>query len=116
MAGPDTDRPVVVVCGGKDCARKRAEEHRLLLGVLGGDVEVVPTSCLDICSGPVAVLDATGDSPVVVEKVRKGKHRRAVVAHLQGADGGKPLRSRQVRGKAARKAAKKARRSLRRRR
>lgn len=111
-----TDRPVVVVCGGKDCARKRADEHRLLLDVLGDDVEVVPSSCLDICSGPVAVLDVAGDAPLVVEKVRKGKHRRAVVAHLQGADGGKPLRSRRVGGKAARKARKKARRSLRRRR
>ena len=107
---------MVVVCGGKDCARERADEHRLLLGVLGGAVEVVPSSCLDICSGPVAVLDVEGDSPIVVEKVRKGKHRRAVVARLQGADGGKPLRTRRVRGKDARKALKKARRSLRRRR
>ncbi|MFP5321932.1 MAG: hypothetical protein ACLGIC_08805 [Acidimicrobiia bacterium] len=114
MAGP-TERPVVAVCGGKDCARTRRDEHRALLEILA-DVEVVPTACLDVCDGPVAVLDPTGEAPVVVERVRKGKHRRALVDVLAGRPARKPFRSRVITGKAARTARKKAGKALQRRR
>ncbi len=105
--------PTVVVCGGKDCARKRPDEHGALSGALDPGADVVPTSCLGICKGPVAVLDPEGDA-VVVARVRKPKHRRALLEHLGGSPARKPLRSRVVTGKKAKKARRKALKSLRR--
>lgn len=93
---------VVAVCGGKVCAGERRTEHRALLASLR-EVDVVTTPCLGVCRGPVAVLDPGGDA-VVVEKVRKGKHRRALLDVLEGRPERGPFRSRVVTGKAARRA------------
>ena len=105
--------PTVAVCGGKDCARKRPDEHGALTGALDPGADVVTTSCLGICTGPVAVLDPEGDA-LVIAKVRKPKHRRALVEHLGGGPARKPLRSRIVTGGKAKKARRKALKSMRR--
>lgn len=105
--------PVVAVCRGKVCAGERRTEHRALLEVLDG-FAVVPTPCLSVCHGPVAVLDPGGVA-VVVEKVRKAEHRRALLDVLEGRPARTPFRSRVVTGKAARRARREAAEALRRR-
>ena len=77
-------RPTVAVCTGKDC-RKRSE-YRELRAVLddgaGGGADVVETSCLDVCKGPVVIVEPMSVHPVVLAKVRSKKahtHLRRLV-------------------------------------
>lgn len=101
-------RPVVAVCASKDCARDRRDDHRALLDALGGEVDIVRTSCLKVCHGPVVVVDPLGARPVAVEKVRKRKRRDGVLALARGGDVPAALKGRVVTGKARRKAVSRA--------
>jgi (2Fe-2S) ferredoxin len=107
------ERPLIVVCAGKDCAGDRRSEFRALLAELSGDVDVVAAKCLDVCKGPVAVIDAEGHAPVVVERVRKPGQRRAVRTLATQRRLPKKLQKLVVTGKKGRKAAKKAAKRLR---
>ena len=105
------DRPSVVVCAGKDC-RKRSE-----FGGLCERLEVVatvePVGCLGLCGSPVIVLDPRSKSPVVLDKLRKPKQHRDLVAVLaDGADPSDRLRSRRVAGKQRASAIRRLRRRL----
>lgn len=105
--GPDTDTlrdmAVVVVCRGKTC--RRSEGHDELRRELEDVAEVVTSSCLDICKGPVVVIEPTGEHPAVLQKVRSPKARRDVRAVVETGAGLSPrLERRQVAKKKARKA------------
>jgi hypothetical protein len=73
--------PVAYVCTGKDC--RRNECHGALVEELdaSSDVEAVP--CQDICKGPVAGVEV-GGRVEWFKRVRKGRHRRALVALAHG--------------------------------
>ena len=106
-----TTRPVVAVCSGSDCAKDERAAHKALLRGLRDEsgIDVVTTKCLKLCHGPVAVLDVRG-TPVVVDKLRKPKRRRAAIAAATGdPDALSSLSSRVVDGKAARRAIERAR-------
>lgn len=106
-------RPVAV-CGGSDCAKDERAAHRALVAsLLTTGATVTRTKCLGMCHGPVAIVDPLGrhGTPVVVEKLRKPKHRDRLASIVGGADpdGWKRV----VTGKPARKALRKARASVR---
>ena len=70
----------VGLCTGKDC--RKADGFRTVERELRsvGDVRSLP--CLDVCDGPVVVLDVRGDAPVVIERVRNRAVVRELVAHV----------------------------------
>jgi hypothetical protein len=59
--------PDIGLCTGKDC--RKADGFRTVERELrrAGPVRELP--CLDVCDGPVVVLDVRGDAPVVIERV-----------------------------------------------
>ena len=77
---------------------------------------VVETRCLDICDGPVVILDPLSDDAVVLSKLRSPKDVRDVRRVLGG--GGKSLtkrlEKRQVLGSKRRSALRRASRTFRR--
>jgi (2Fe-2S) ferredoxin len=104
----------VAICTGKSC-RKRTESGGLRDAV-AGVAEVVDTSCLSICKGPVVVVDARGDVPLVLARVRSPKAIRDVRRVVDGGEPSRRLRERSVTGGKRAKAIQRAARSLRRRR
>ncbi len=83
------------MCTGKSCRRR--PESAALRDALAGHGEVVETSCLSICKGPVVVVDPLGDVPLVLANVRSAKAIRDVRRMV--ADGRPP--SRRLRERAA---------------
>jgi hypothetical protein len=79
-----TKRPEVGFCTGKDC--RRADGFRTVERELRRACDVRTLSCLDVCDGPVVVLDVGGESPVVIERVRNRALALELVDHLT-ADG-----------------------------
>ena len=63
-------------CTGKDC--RKSDGFRTVERELRRSCTLRELPCLDVCDGPVVVLDARGDAPVVVERVRN----RALVLEL----------------------------------
>lgn len=70
------------LCTGKDC--RRADGFRTVERELRrvGDVRELP--CLDVCDGPVVVLDVSGDAPVVIERVRNRAMALELIDHVTG--------------------------------
>ncbi len=70
----------VGLCTGKDC--RKADGFRTVERELrrAGNVRDLP--CLDVCDGPVVVLDVRGDAPVVIERVRNRALALELVDHL----------------------------------
>lgn len=73
--------PAVGLCTGKDCRKAGGFRtvERELRGI--GDVRSLP--CLDVCDGPVVVLELRSDTPVVIERVRNRATALEVVAHVK---------------------------------
>ena len=69
-------RPEVGLCTGKDC--RKADGYRTVERELRRSCEIRALPCLDVCDGPVVVLDVRSETPVVVERVRN----RALVLDL----------------------------------
>ena len=95
-------RAAPAVCTGKDCRRSAGFEE--LQASLSG-VAYVETKCLDVCKGPVVVVDPASPDAVVLAKVRSPKQRRALL--LLVARGGDPpdrLARRAVTGSTRRRA------------
>ena len=67
----------IAICAGPDCAKDRRKDFRRLRDGLG-DLDVVITKCMGVCHGPVAVLAADSESPVVIERIRSAKQVKAV--------------------------------------
>ncbi len=76
--------PVVGLCTGKDC--RKAGGFRTIERELRRACDVRQLSCLDVCDGPVVVLDVRGEAPVVIERVRDRALALELVAHVS--DGG----------------------------
>ncbi len=74
----------VGLCTGKDC--RKADGFRTVERELRrvGDVRTLP--CLDVCDGPVVVLDVRSDAPVVIERVRNRAVVLELVAHVNDGD------------------------------
>ncbi len=97
-SGEMSARPCVALCAGKDC--RRAEGYRELRSELGADADVSVVRCLEVCVGPVVVVELS--KPIVLRKLRTRKQRRDLVAVLNGAALSDRLDRRRVRGKSRR--------------
>lgn len=73
-----TDRPVVALCAGKDCAKRC--EFAKIRATLRAEHDVVELACVGICSGPVVVVRPEADKPVVLSKLRTKRDRERLVA------------------------------------
>jgi hypothetical protein len=105
------DQALVGWCVGKDCRRDGAAATRRLLEQ---HCTIVELPCLDVCSGPIAVIDPTGDRPVVLRKVRSKKVVTDLVDHVvDAAPMSDRLRQRQVAGAKRDKARRRIARALR---
>lgn len=71
-----TKGPRIGLCTGKDC--RQADGFRTVERELRRAGDVVELPCLDVCDGPVVVLEVDSDTPVVIERVRN----RAMVLEL----------------------------------
>jgi len=71
--------PEVGLCTGKDC--RKADGFRTAERELQRACTVRELPCLDVCNGPVVVLDLRGDTPVVIERVRTKALARELVDH-----------------------------------
>ena len=76
--------PDVGLCTGKDC--RKADGFRTVERELqrAGAVRTLP--CLDVCDGPVVVIDVNGDAPVVIERIRNRALARELLDHVSGGD------------------------------
>lgn len=81
MTTPSPEAPPVAICAGNDCAKDERTRFKALVAALEG-LDVARTKCLDVCDGPVAVLDPAGEKPVVVEGI-KSKHAPKVAKHAR---------------------------------
>ena len=73
------------LCTGKDC--RKADGFRTVERELRciGDVRSLP--CLDVCDGPVVVLDVNGASPVILERVNNRAMATELVDHVTSGAG-----------------------------
>ncbi len=80
-----SERTAVALCTGKDCRGSAGFEalHAALSGV-----SCVGTRCLDLCKGPVVVIDPRSNDALVLAKVRSPKQRRELRRMI--ASGGSP--------------------------
>jgi hypothetical protein len=79
--------PACYLCNGKDC--RRAEGHGDLRKALRAVGKVQVVKCQDLCEGPVAGVVVDGKVEWF-EKLRRARHRDAVVALAVGAEGKVP--------------------------
>jgi hypothetical protein len=90
-------RIAIGLCTAKDCRGR--DEFSAVRHVLVERCAVVELSCLDICTGPVAVLHPPDAEPVVVKRLRSRKAARAAARYAeQGGELPDRLRDRQVTG------------------
>ena len=76
--------PEVGLCTGKDC--RKAGGFRTIERELRRSCDVRGLPCLDVCDGPVVVLDVGSDAPVVIERVRNRALARALLDHVIDGD------------------------------
>ena len=75
-----SSRPEIGLCTGKDC--RKADGFRTVERELRRACVVRPLSCLDVCGGPMVVVEPRGDSPMVIERVRNRALVLELVDHL----------------------------------
>lgn len=98
-------------CTGKDC--RRADGYRTVERELRRHATLVELPCLDVCRGPVVVLEPRSPEPVVLERVSKRALALEVVDHLlHGAPLSGRLRKRRQRGSSRSKARRRIARAL----
>lgn len=104
---------VVGLCAGKDC--RRSHEFSEMKTALQSHCQVIETRCLDICDGPVVILDPLSDDAVVLSKLRSPKDVRDVERLVSGdIKRSARLNKRRVLGSKRRSALRRAARSFRR--
>lgn len=74
----------VGLCTGKDC--RKADGFRTIERELRRVCQVRELSCLDVCDGPVVVLDVFSESPVIIERVRNRAVALELVVHVTNGD------------------------------
>jgi len=67
-------------CTGKDC--RKSDGFRTVERELRRSCGVRELPCLDVCDGPVVVLDVRGDAPVIVERVRNRALALELIEHV----------------------------------
>ena len=108
----DPDAPVVVLCAGKDC--RHSSEFASVRRALD-QCSVVETRCLDICNGPVVIVEPTSQDAIVLSKLRAAKDVRDLERLVSGRERITPrLQRRRVTGSKRRAALRRAVRALRR--
>jgi hypothetical protein len=106
-----TKGPEVGLCTGKDC--RRADGFRTIERELGRSCAVTELPCLDVCDGPVVVLDVRTDTPVVVERVRNRAMAIELIEHVTaGVELSGRLRKRTITGSRRAKARRRITRAL----
>ncbi len=70
------------LCTGKDC--RKADGYRTVEREVRRAGPVRDLSCLDVCDGPVVVLDVNGSSPVVIERVTNRAMAIELIDHVTG--------------------------------
>lgn len=70
----------VGLCTGKDC--RKANGFRTVERELDSVGEVRRLPCLDVCDGPVVVLEVRSETPVVIERVRNRALAQELVDHI----------------------------------
>ncbi|MEM7139972.1 MAG: hypothetical protein AAF548_03005 [Actinomycetota bacterium] len=85
MTGQRSERSVaaasleVVLCSGSDCAKDERKAYRALAARLeSSGVDVVRSTCLGVCHGPVVVAADAEGRAVVVGKIRSDRRRSEV--------------------------------------
>jgi hypothetical protein len=92
-----TKGPDVGLCTGKDC--RKADGFRTIERELRRAGDVRELSCLDVCDGPVVVVDLRSDTPVVIERVRTRGLALDVISHTaEGAELSGRIRKRVLSG------------------
>lgn len=76
--------PDVGVCTGKDC--RKADGFRTIERELHRACDVRELPCLDVCDGPVVVIDLRSEAPVVIERVRNRSLALELIAHVTDGD------------------------------
>ncbi|MEP1122332.1 MAG: hypothetical protein ABJH68_00395 [Ilumatobacter sp.] len=76
------ERPVIAMCMGKDCAKRR--ESAKMRNALETECDVVDLKCVGLCDGPVVAIDPGARRPVVYSKLRSKRQRRLVIAAALG--------------------------------
>ncbi len=94
----------MAVCGSKDCRTRDGYADLLRELTASGQCQLVDSRCLDICSGPVVVVDVGAERARVFRKVRRPKQRRDLVRLVVGRPMSDRLRRLQVTGSTARRA------------
>ena len=103
-------RPTVALCCGKDCVKD--EGFAELREALRRGCTVRETRCLGVCKGPMVILEPDSKKPRVLKRLRKGKHRRDLLALLFEGEGmSARLQRRLAKGKKRRSALRKAKRA-----
>lgn len=111
MSGCGDERPEVGLCAGKDC-RKRAE-FASLKSELESNCQLVLLPCVDVCKGPVAIVEPRAKQPWIYRKLRRPKARRDLLRFVRGEkDESKRLGARRIRGAKKRRVLKRLRRKL----
>ncbi len=72
--------PDIGLCTGKDC--RKADGYRTVEREIRRVGPVRELSCLDVCDGPVVVLDVNSASPVVIERVNNRAMAIELVDHV----------------------------------
>lgn len=75
-----TKEPRIGLCTGKDC--RKADGFRTVERALPSAGDVVELPCLDVCDGPVVVLEVRSDAPVVIERVRNRAMALELIDHV----------------------------------
>ena len=70
----------VGLCTGKDC--RKADGFRTVERELRRSCDVRSLPCLEVCDGPVVVLEVSSDAPVVIERIRNRAMVLEVIAHV----------------------------------
>ncbi len=108
------DVPSLLVCEGKDCAKKQScAYNKLLKAAKKSEVAVELVGCQGSCTGPTAVvIDA--DGPRWFEDLKTPKSHDDVIALAEGtlANPTKRLKKRELRGSQRKRAQKKLAKSL----
>lgn len=103
-------RPDVGLCTGKDC--RKADGFRTIERELRRTCQVRELSCLDVCDGPVVVLDVFSEAPVIIERVRNRAVTLELIVHVtDGAELSSRVRKRMLVGSKRAKARRRIARS-----
>ncbi|MEL6431425.1 MAG: hypothetical protein AAFU73_23235 [Planctomycetota bacterium] len=110
--GANGARPEVGLCVGKDC--RKHGDFGPLRAELRASCDVLDLPCLDLCKGPVVVVDPRSDKACPYARLRKPKLQRDAAERAAGGAESDRLKKARVRGRKREKMLKRLRRALKR--